>query len=228
MDRQRVLFSGARIAAVTEDKVRGLLEGANPLLWHALHAPWDDFQISRRDDSRFLDMSEGDAAWWLHVQIRHTAIKLVDDCPEYGLITATTSDGQFYLNLRGELVIVFKKLVRRWSHKQQCNVLLRSNYPTKHNCEFWGQRELSPELNAPRVIVGYEPIRAMTAIRVHVGYPRNRGRMFDWTYEMPAQVEAAKRFSVQPTIFLGDAQKQEAPKFVVEPRRADAGEHGAV
>jgi len=194
MPRQLSLFAaGVTPDAITEQHIAPLLTDCSPLLWHAIHLPWQEFQLDRARDARFRDLSVGPAAWWLHTQIVRTAKKLTDDCPELELTCSPEWHQQFSLNLGNELVIVFKKLVRRWSRRLGRHVLERSNYLTKHNCDFWEQRRDAGFIDAPRIIIGYEPIREMTEIKIHVGYPRSRGRGFAWLYEMPNQMEAAAR-----------------------------------
>jgi hypothetical protein len=151
---------------------------------------------------------------------------LCEDCPEFGLIPHTTRDNQFYLSLRGELILVFKKLVRVYSRKLMRDVLVRSNYPTKHNCDFWAQRR-EAGLDAPRLVVGYEPIKAMSEVRVHVGYPRTKGHQFDWIYEMPNQVQAAsQRF--RQSLRRDQPQLEQQRGFSVVPRPDESEEAGAV
>ena len=227
MAHQRFLqFDELRTNFITEPEAQALLEEASPLLWQSITYTWDDFQVSRRDDPRFRSFSEGDAAWWLHGQIKQVAQQLADDCPELGITAHTTRDNQFYLSLRGELILVFKKLVRVYSRKQMCDVLVRSNYPTKHNCDFWAQRRESG-LDAPRLVIGYEPIKAMTETRVHVGYPRTKGHRFDWVYEMPNQVETAKKL-FNLSIARDSERMSENRGFTVVPRNSRADKRGAV
>src|SRR5687767_3896594 len=97
---------------MTEVAAKTALHDANPLLWHAVMHPWDDFQHSRRDDPRFRAFTEADSAWWLHGQIKQVVQQLCDDVPELGITPHTTRDNQFYLDVRGEICLVFKKLIR--------------------------------------------------------------------------------------------------------------------
>lgn len=179
---------------VSEERVRSLLKDANPFLWHAVYSPWEDFQGDRQRDARFRDLSIGESAWWLHTQIKRMAIMLAEDSPEYRLVRSSERSNQFYLNLSGELVLVFKKLRRVYSRRLGRDVLVRSNYPTDGNCDFWEQRRRNGAPDAPRVIVGYEPVKEMTEIRLHIGYPRTKGWRFDWIYEMPDQIDASRAF----------------------------------
>lgn len=223
----RSLFGadGAFLSYLPEDHARRQLAAVYPLLWHAIHAPWDEFQEDRRRDPRFRDLTEGEAAWWLHTQIKRKAALLVDDCPELELRSTPLSDQQFYLDLRGEIVLVFKKLIRRYSTKLCRDVLLRSNYPTPGNCDFWEQRQ-SVGIDAHRLVVGYEPIQELTEVRLFIGYPRTRGRRFTWIYRIPDQLGAAKGFERQPS--MPDTDEERRKGFTVEPRRHDSEERGAV
>jgi hypothetical protein len=225
MAHQQSFFDG-RTSNVSEPTAQQLLADVNPLLWQSIMAPWDDFQVSRRDDPRFRDLNEGEAAWWLHTQVKRMAQTLCDDSDDLGITAHTTNDNQFYLNLRNELVLVFKKLVRVYSRKQRCHVFVRRNYPTKHNCEFWEQRAAAG-INAPRLVVGYLPIKALTEARVFIGYPRTMGRRFDWIYEMPDQAKVAyERFARRRP----DAADSEIDSrgFTVFPKPNQADERGAV
>lgn len=215
---------------LSEERARVLLEEACPLLWQAVTWPWDDFQSSRRDDPRFLPFSEADAAWWMHSQIKRVVDQLCADAPELGITPHTTKDHQFYVDVRGELTIVFKKLTRVFMKRRGRDVLIRSNYPTKHNCDFWAQLKESG-LVAPRAIVGYEPIKAMTEVRIHVGYPRTKGREFDWVYEMPNQAVAAReKFERKLQLAPAPVQEtvEEARGFAVEPVANHENKAGAV
>ena len=220
--QQYLPFDPLRTDYVTEPAAMERLTEASPLLWHAITYLWEDLQHSRRDDPRFRFFSEGDTAWWMHSQIRQFAPTLCEDQPELGLSAHTTNDHQFYLRLCGDLILVFKKLKRVYSRKQMREVLVRSNYPTRHNREFWAQRH-EAGLDAPRLIVGYEPTKAMSEVRIHVGYPRTKGYQFDWIYEMPNQFEAANR------LFKLAAPPEEAAErrgFTVVPRPDQADERG--
>ncbi len=220
---QKYLFP--RTDYLTEDRAQSLLEDANPLLWHAVMLPWDDFQHSRRDDPRFRAFTEADAAWWLHGQIKQVVERLCDDRTDLGITPHTTKDNQFYVDVRGELTVVFKKLVRVYSPTQMRELLTRSNYPTRHNCDFWAQR-MEAGLHSPRVIIGYEPIKAMSDVKIHVGYPRTKGQYFDWIYEMPNQVAAAKRlFELAEPESHPDIEKR---GFSVESRTTRESKKGAV
>ncbi|MEX2186713.1 MAG: hypothetical protein WD875_07965 [Pirellulales bacterium] len=142
-------------------------------------------------------------------------------------ITAhTTKDNQFYLNVRGELVIVFKKLIRVFSRKLGMEVLVRSNYPTKHNCDFWAQR-VEAGLEVPRLVAGYEPTKALSESRLHIGYPRTKGRRFDWIYEMPNQVAAEKRRFEEEQARNAAERAAKNPGVVVVPRHEQSEEHEA-
>lgn len=215
-------FGDQQIGYLTQPQA--LLGTANPLLWHAISLPWEDFQSSRARDARFRSFSECESAWWLHGQIKRFAERLCDDRQDLGVTPRTTSDHQFYLDVRGELVVVFKKLRRVFSKKLLRDVLVRSNYPTPHNCEFWAQRKESG-MDSPRLIVGYEPTKAMTEIRIHVGYPRTRGHQFDWIYEMPDQVEEGRR------LFNLEIAKEQEPEvsrgFKVVPLGGQSEKRGA-
>jgi hypothetical protein len=226
MSQQFFLFDSSRTGYVAEDAVKKLLENANPLLWQVVMYPWEDFQFSRRDDPRFQFFSEGETAWWMHCQIKNIAQTLCEDCPELDLTAHTTRDNQFYLMFREELILVFKKLKRVYSRKLMRDVLVRSNYPTRHNREFWAQRR-EAGLDAPRIIVGYEPIRALTEARIHIGYPRSKGYQFDWVYEMPNQFEAARSLFRQQFTAVSEEASPERRRFMVIPRPAKANERGA-
>lgn len=226
MQRPLDFGGGNFLEYVTAEQVQSLLVEASPLLWQAIYSPWLDFQRDRATDARFRDLNVGESAWWLHTQIKRAAILLAEDSPELGLAPSPPTSQQFYLNLRGELVMVFKKLRRHFSRRLGYEVLLRSNYPTEGNCDFWDQRKRAGALDAPRVIVGYEPIREMTEVRVHVGYPKNTGRRFDWVYEMPDQVAAGT--ALHKRLLARDAEEQKRAKgFVVSPRRKESGAAGA-
>jgi hypothetical protein len=226
---QLSLFSsGDFLQYADESAVRSLLSDANPLLWSLVRVTWDEFQGDRQSDSRFRDLDEGEAAWWLHLRYKRLAELFTENSPEYGILCGCTIDRQFYLNLHGELVIVFKKLTRRFSKRLGHDVLMRSNYPTTGNCDFWEQRKRDGAVDATRVILGYEPIKEMTDVKIYIGYPRTRGRWFTWIYEMDDQMEESRRISREiKERELLPTQQETKKGFVVEPRRKASEVEGA-
>lgn len=225
---QKSLFSagGEFLEFAAMDRVQSALAVANPFIWEIVNSPWLEFQHDRAGDPRFRDLTAGEAAWWLHTQIKRRAILLAEDSPEFGITRSPENSHQFYLDINGELLIVFKKLVRFYSKKHCCEMLVRSNYPTEGNCRFWEQRRDAGIIDAPRIIVGYEPVQEMTEIRIHVGYPRSRGRKFAWIYEMPNQAEAALK--LHQRMVDRDAREQERHRgFTIESRITGSKSGGA-
>lgn len=220
MEVQLPLFDRGRSGYVASDKAQALLEDTAPLLWSSIMEPWADLQDSRRDDRRFRSMSSSEIAWWMHGQIKQEALRLIDDNPTLGLTPHTSPNGQFYLSQRDDLILVFKKLRRVFSHKLRRDVLTRSNYPTKHNRAFWAQR-VAAGFDAPRLIVGYEPIDVMSDVRIHIGYPRTQGCQFDWTYELTNPSDSATRV-VEPLVARIAEPVNEEPGFKVVPKSAEA------
>ena len=203
-----------------EATAQKLLADTYPLLWISLMEPWNRLQVRRGTDGEFMDLNEGEIAQWLHGQIKRRAAGLCKEYPHFGCQPKRVQQ-QFYLVCGGQAIVVFKKL----RHNAFKSRLERSNYLTKRNMDLWQQRRLQGCPDAPRLIVGYRLLKELTEIKLAIGYPRTRGRTFQWLYPIPDQSLVVQGMFESKRVEQPN-EEERRKGFIVKPRRMDSEEHG--
>lgn len=169
----------------------------------AILAPWQDFQNRRAEDSWFQSYTEPQAAGLMHTHVTNYAAELASEITS-GDIRIEQMFGHPVYVIPEQLAITVKKL-RRVNDEDD---MYRSNYRTKRDADYWGQRRMEGYLDVPRVIIGYVFLEAMSRIEILVAYPRTTGLAVRWFYEMPALAEVPLRIAQTQELEQDDPEKE--------------------
>jgi hypothetical protein len=195
-----------------EPELRLLLGRLHPFLWPVIITPWEDFLRRRSEDRDFADMDEDEVAVWLTMRAGKTARRIFDGKPD---VRVETFYKKPVLLVCDQVAITVKKLTRRPIRPGGELVLTRSSYLTQRNMGIWNQEQVHAFPDIPRVILGYEFLEEMTAIKLWVAYPRTRDKGVAWAYLLEAPVAAPVEFP-DLRIFAGELVATEESGFVIE------------
>jgi len=203
MDRQYFLFDS--LGDLHPDHVMRIVEPALPRLRGLVRDTFNDLISRRQSDDAFAWMDEGESAWWMWTQLRHKAKADFHGEPTLNYRRVRQQD---FIVVCEEAIVVFKKL-RNKLNRDGIAELVTSNYRTRQNMDWWGQRAIDEVPDLPRVIVGYEFRHELTEMRCYLGLPRGSNATLQWHREIdsPQGFEDGfpddRTFEKQPTEDFG-------------------------
>jgi hypothetical protein len=194
---QRSLFPSLPIPS--QDEVIKSLTPQFLYLWHTIRDPWDEFLEYRANDRNFQDFTEEETAYWMTIQSAHRAKQFFDGRKGVRILTRHR---KLVLLFDEKLAVTIKKLTKRRKRRGQKEHLTRSNNLTKANKNYWNQQRTEPEVDMPRVILGYQLLKEITEIKILIAYARTTQLGVEWAYEIPAQIPITT--PVEPRILVGE------------------------
>ena len=193
MDRQPLLFDV--FGVLDPDRVLKTVEPALPRLRGLVRGQFDDLQLRRQNDPAFGWMDEGQSAWWMATQLWNHAKADFHGEP---MLTYRRVKQQDYVVVGEEAIVVFKKL-RKKKNREGITELVTSNYRTKQNIDWWGQRAVEGVPDLPRLIIGYEFRHELTDMRCYLGLPRGSNASLQWHREIDGPQGFEDGFADEPT-----------------------------
>jgi hypothetical protein len=196
MDIQRTLFD---LPYVTQEQVDEIVGPLAPFLWPVIMDPWEDLRGYHRDgDKSFAHLDKEQTAIWLTMQAGHRARAIFDG--KEGVEVRILYRKPVVI-VSGRLAITFKNLTKRSKRRGSPERLTMSRADTKRATAWFEQKRGANVVDLPRVVFGYELLNEVTEIRLWIGYPRAKGRGFDWAhrfYQPPAMMPVFPKLAAPP------------------------------